>query len=84
METRYAVAYINDGDKQTNCICLFGQTKFEVNLLKQYLISYIAEKETAEDTYNALANNIGHKIGKDVELVFNNGEPTIWRVVESK
>ena len=86
MEKRYAVAYINDGDKQTTfngyAICLFGQTKWEVDRVKQYLIAFLPEKETAGGTYNALAKAIGKKVGEEVEIVFTQGNATIWKPVE--
>ena len=82
---RYAVAYKRFEDDpmvfhKGNAICLFGQDEGTVEMLKQHYIAYIPEKKTAWDTYRALEKAIGKVVGKEVELVFTNYEPTVWKV----
>lgn len=87
MEKRYAVAYINDGDKITthkeNAICLFGQTNYELKLFGKYLIAHVPEQNGEDaiyNTYRALEKAISKKVGKTIELVFTQNEPTIWKI----
>ncbi len=84
MNTRYAVAYINDGDPETtylgNPICLFGQEKFSVDRVKEYLYAFIPEKKTPYETYDALEKEISKNngSGQKTKLIFTQGQPTVW------
>ena len=82
---RYAVAYkrFENDDSVSfkgNAVCLFGQDEYCVERFKEHYIAYIPEKKDAFSTYRALEKAISTVVGKDVEIVFTNYEPTVWRI----
>ena len=84
-EKRYAVAYKRFEDDASvfwngNAICLFGQDEYCVERFKEHYIAYIPEKKDAYSTYRALEKAISKIVGKDIEIIFTNYEPTIWRI----
>ena len=82
---RYAVAYRIFKDDNSviwngNAVCLFGQDEYCKERFKEHYIAYIPEKKDAYSTYRALEKAISKVVGKDVEIVFTNYEPTVWRI----
>jgi len=84
-EKRYAVAYkrFEDDDAvfwKGNAICLFGQGEYEKSIFMPHYIACIPEKKDEWTTYRALEKEISKVVGKEVEIVFTNHEPTVWRI----
>lgn len=84
---RYAVAYKRFEDDpmvffEGNAICMFCQDKGTVEMLKKHYLVYISEKESADETYQALENAISKKIGERAKLKFTHGEPTVWKLCD--
>ena len=64
-----------------NAICMFQQDEGTVEILRQHYLVYIPVKKDAGATYRALEKAISKEVGQRCELVFTNGQPTVWKTI---